>query len=77
MVQYCCRWKIVVQRIPWLIVGLFFGLIGLALLWPAVNDPFGELDIIVLTICIGGGLLLGVVLDAVFSTKAHQSGKSE
>lgn len=77
MVKYRCRCNRVVQRIPWLIVGLFFGLIGLALHWPAVSDLSGELHISVLMMCIGSGLLIGFVLDAVFHDKASKSGKSE
>jgi hypothetical protein len=77
MVKSRCRWNRVAQRIPWLLVGLVCGLVGLSLLWPTLSDLSGELHIIVLIACIGSGVLLGFVLDAVFSTKAHQSGKSE
>jgi hypothetical protein len=77
MVKYRCRWNRVAQRIPWLLVGLVCGLIGLALLWPTLCDLSGELHIIVLIACIGSGVLLGFVLDAVIHDKAHKSGKSK
>jgi uncharacterized membrane protein YeaQ/YmgE (transglycosylase-associated protein family) len=52
------------MRVPWLVVGLLAGIVGVCLVLPCCSDSTGGNQTVVIIGGLVGGLLLGVVLDS-------------
>ena len=54
------------RRVPWLLVGTLLGVVAMFCLLPAVSDSTGGIHVIVVYVCLFGGLAGGFALDAAY-----------